>query len=72
MNGEVLSLQTAEKLQRIDKVIKYIEDRIEKSFKADFGISNCLADRLLTDTVIELQIIESMLKGETTDEETEK
>lgn len=72
MNGEVLSLQTAEKLQRIDKVIKYIEDRIERSFKADLGISNCLADRLLTDTVIELQIIESMLKGGTTDEEAEK
>ena len=68
MNGEVLSLQTAEKLQRIDKVINYIDDKIDKSFKADMGISGRMSDRLMTETVIELQIIESMLKGNDKDE----
>lgn len=71
MNAEILSMETAEKLQRIDKVIKYIDDKIEKSFKADWGLSENRADRLMTETVIELQIIQSMLRGNKDEENKE-
>lgn len=46
------------------KALKYIEDKIQKSFNADWGLENSRrSDRLLTETVIELQIIEQILKG---------
>lgn len=48
------------------KVIKYIEDKIQKSFKADYGLELFeRTDRLFTETVFELQKIEQILeKGE--------
>lgn len=64
VNAEILTLKTAEKLARTDKVIKYIDDKIKKSFKADYGLSENRKDRLMTETIIELQIIESMLRGD--------
>ena len=63
VNAEVLTLKTAEKLARIDRVLKYIDEKIKKSFEVDCGLSENRTDRLMTETVIELQIIESMLRG---------
>lgn len=46
------------------KALKYIEDKIQKSFNADWGLENSRrSDRLFTETVIELQIIKQILKG---------
>ena len=64
MKGEILSIETVEKLNRIEKVIKYIENKIQASFKTDYGIEQFNRnDRLFTETVIELQIIKDMLEG---------
>lgn len=65
MKGEILDIETTKKLARLDKAIKYIEDKIKKSFEYDYGINSarCSKDRLFTETVIELQIIKDMLKG---------
>lgn len=48
------------------KAIKYIEDKIQKSFKSDYGLEPFeRTDRLFTETVFELQTIEQILdKGE--------
>lgn len=44
------------------KAIKYIEDKIQKSFKADYGLEPFeRTDRLFTETVFELQKIEQIL-----------
>ena len=52
--------------EKIRKAIKYIEDKIQKSFKADYGLEPFeRTDRLFTETVFELQKIEQILeKGE--------
>ena len=48
-----------------NKILDYIKDKIMKSFKADYGLEGGKSsDRLFTETVIELQLIEKMLKDE--------
>ena len=54
MNGEILSLETAEKLARIDIVLDYIDDRLRKAYKT-YNLSG--------DAVAILQGIEALLKG---------
>lgn len=49
--------------ERIKDVLDYINDKITRSFKADYGLSDVRSDRLFTETVIELQIIADMLGG---------
>lgn len=49
--------------ERIKDVLDYINDKIARSFKADYGLSDVRSDRLFTETVIELQIIADMLGG---------
>lgn len=44
------------------KTIKqHIKDKVRKSFEVDWGISDKRSDRLMTETVVELQIIEQMI-----------
>lgn len=51
--------------ERIEEARSYIKDKIQKSFKADWGLPGGNAsDRLFTETVIEMQIIDSILLGE--------
>lgn len=42
---------------KVQSLRDYIDRKIEKSFDVDFGRSDNRADRLLTETVIELQLI---------------
>lgn len=70
MNYEVLSIDTVNKLARIDKTIEYIEDKIKKSFEYESGITKNYKDRLFTETIIELQIIKRKLKGVENDDRT--
>lgn len=47
----------------IQQVIKHIRNKIRKSFEFDSGISpKNYKDRLFTETIVELQCIEEMLK----------
>lgn len=49
--------------EKIERVIKYIQNKIRKSFEYDSGISpKNYKDRLFTETIVELQCIEEMLK----------
>ena len=49
--------------RKIDRVIKYIQNKIQKSFEFDSGISpKNYKDRLFTETIVELQCIEEILK----------
>lgn len=41
----------------IKSLRQYIDTKIQKSFDVDFGRSDKLSDRLMTETVIELQLI---------------
>ncbi len=51
--------------ERIEAARTYIKDKIQKSFKADWGLpGGNTSDRLFTETVIEMQIIDSILLGE--------
>lgn len=43
--------------EKVKDVRDYIDKKIEKSFDVDFGRSDCLADRLFTETIIELQLV---------------
>lgn len=45
----------------LNEVRKYVKDKIKNSFEVDCGISNIRSDRLMTETVVELQLIEEML-----------
>lgn len=50
--------------RKIDRVIKYIQNKIQKSFEFDSGISpKNYKDRLFTETIVELQCIEEILKN---------
>ena len=66
-NKYLLALQKAldkqyEELESVlNEVRKYIKDKIKKSFEVDCGISNIRSDRLMTETVVELQLIEEMV-----------
>ena len=49
--------------RKIDRVIKYIQNKIKKRFEFDSGISpKNYKDRHFTETIIELQCIEEILK----------
>ena len=51
-----------EELEKSLREIKqHIKDKVRKSLEYDWGISGRSSDRLFTETVIELQIIESMI-----------
>lgn len=45
----------------LEKIKAYIDWKIKKSFEVDMGISDKLSDRLFTETVVELQLIEQMI-----------
>lgn len=57
--------------ERIEDVLNYINDKITRSFKADYGLSDVRSDRLFTETVIELQIIADMLGGNENEQGTD-
>ena len=42
---------------------QHIKDKVRKSFEVDWGISDKRSDRLMTETVVELQIIEEMARN---------
>lgn len=44
-------------ITKVKDVRDYIDQKIEKSFDVDFGRSDCLADRLFTETIVELQLV---------------
>ena len=43
--------------EKIKDLRNYIDTKIQKSFDVDFGRSDKRSDRLMTETVIELQLI---------------
>lgn len=45
----------------LEKIKDYIDWKIKKSFEVDWGISDKRSDRLFSETIAELQIIESMI-----------
>ena len=45
----------------LNKIKQYIKDKVRKSFEVDWGISDRRSDRLFSETIVELQIIESMI-----------
>jgi len=55
MNGEILTLETAQKLARIDITLKYIDDRLRKAYTTY---------NLTGDAVVMLQCVEALLKGD--------
>lgn len=57
--------------ERIKDVLDYINGKITRSFKADYGLSDVRSDRLFTETVIELQIIADMLGGNENEQGTD-
>lgn len=57
--------------ERIKDVLDYINDKITRSFKADYGLIDVRSDRLFTETVIELQIIADMLGGNENEQGTD-
>ena len=57
--------------ERIKDVLDYINDKITRSFKAAYGLSDVRSDRLFTETVIELQIIADMLGGNENEQGTD-
>jgi hypothetical protein len=44
-------------ITKVKDVRDYIDKKIEKSFDVDFGRSDHLADRLFTETIVELQLV---------------
>ncbi len=49
---------------RVSNAKKYINEKIRRSFKYDYGFDiDHPSDRLFTETVIEMQLIESLLDG---------
>lgn len=70
-NKHLLELQKAmdkqyEELESVlNEVRKYVKNKIKKSFEVDCGISDKRSDRLFTETIVELQLIENILnKGD--------
>ena len=55
MNGEILTMETAQKLARIDIAIKYIDDRLRQAY-TKYDLSG--------DAVLTLMCIEALLKGD--------
>lgn len=49
----------------LNEVRKYVKDKIKNSFEVDCGINDKRSDRLFTETIVELQLIENILdKGD--------
>lgn len=46
---------------QLQEIKNYIHNKIQKSMEYDMGINDNRSDHLFTETVIELQIIESMI-----------
>lgn len=50
--------------ERIKNAREYIKSKIERSFRVDWGLpGGDRSDRLFTETVVEMQIIDSILMG---------
>lgn len=49
------------KKEALEKIKQHIKDKVRKSFEYDWGISSCMSDRLFSETIVELQLIESMI-----------
>ena len=49
--------------QGLDDIRMHIKNKVRKSFEVDWGISNIRSDRLMTETVVELQIIEELINA---------
>lgn len=47
--------------EQLKRIKKYIENKTLKSFEVDLGLSNDMSNRMMTETVTELQIIASMI-----------
>lgn len=45
----------------LKSIKQYIKDRLRKSFEYEWGISDNRSDRLFTETIIELQLIDHMI-----------
>lgn len=58
--------------EQLKRIKKYIENKTLKSFEVDFGLSENRSDRLMTETVTELQIIASMIDEVMTYEDYEE
>lgn len=53
--------------EKINNVLNYIHDKLVKSFNYEIGTDGSnQSDRLLTETVVEFQVIENMLKDHVT------
>ena len=61
MKVEILSMETAETLARVNKVLNYIDSTLKSAYMTT--LKNGVKYRLSYDAVMELQTIESMLKG---------
>ena len=61
MNAEILTMETASKLANIERVLNYIDKTLKSAYMT--SLQNGVKYRLSYDTVMELQTIESMLKG---------
>lgn len=49
------------KKQQLERIKQHIKDKVRKSFEVDWGISDKRSDRLFGETIVELQLIESMI-----------
>lgn len=56
-----LEMEKALYKEALEKVRRHIKNKTLKSFKYDIGISDDCEGRLMTETVIELQVIEDMI-----------
>ena len=56
-----LEIEKALYKETLEKVRRHIKCKVLKSFKYDMGISEDREARLMTETIIELQIIEDMI-----------
>lgn len=48
-------------LETLKKIKLYIREKIHNSFRYDWGLGGKASDRLFTETVVELQLIEQMI-----------
>lgn len=57
--------------EQLKRIKRYIEKKLLRNWEVDMGMSSDRSDRLFTETVIELQKIESMIDEVMTDEDYE-
>ena len=55
INGEILTLETAEKLARVDQAIEYIQETLKQAFTTY---------KLSSDAVVQLEIIQNIILGD--------